>query len=97
MKKVASVVVVCFLFLGSCSLLFGPDPKPLPPSDSTLQARLLTGISIPASTVGSNGDLYLDTVAAILYVKNAGVWIYVAELLQGPQGDPGNTWITGDS
>ena len=64
------------------------------PSPGTVEAKLLTGTGAPSASAGANGDLYLETSGAVLYVKYNDAWANVATL-QGPAGLSGNTWLTG--
>ena len=38
---------------------------------------VLTGTGAPATTLGVNGNFYLDTTARTLYFKNAGAWVAI--------------------
>lgn len=51
---------------------------------------ILSGIGVPGTGLGRNGDYYMDTVAKILYgPKAGGVWGNGVNIVQGPQGAPG--------
>jgi integrin beta 8 len=94
--KVLIIAMLALLLVG-CPGLFGPKPgTPDNPDPGIIAARLLTGDGLPAPTLGNNGDLYLDQTLSILWVKNAGAWIKVADL-RGPPGEAGKTWLTGDT
>lgn len=49
----------------------------------------LQGAEDPASTLGNNGDTYLNTVSCDLFYKSNGAWAKVANIKgeQGPQGE----------
>lgn len=58
------------------------------------------GSGIPASSLGVNGDFYLNTANSDVYTKVSGVWVQVANLkgavgVAGPAGADGNTWYSG--
>ena len=55
--------------------------------DGTNGLSVLTGNGAPSSSVGVNGDSYVDTANFNYYVKNNGVWELIGNL-KGPQGDP---------
>lgn len=71
-----------------------PDPSGSPTpdvtDDSMLTAKWFTGEGAPASSLGEDGDLYLDTADSVVFVKMDGGWMNVAEL-KGPQGATGPT------
>lgn len=45
----------------------------------------------PSNSQGANGDLYLDTDNAVLYVKTSGQWVAAASL----RGPSGSGWLFG--
>ena len=49
----------------------------------------LTGNADPNSSVGQDGDLFLNTATGDYFRKSAGVWLFVGNL-QGPEGLPGS-------
>ncbi len=85
------ILILSLLVLGSCDGPIGYEPGG---EDIFLEARMISGKAAPSDTVGVDGDLYLDTDAAVLYVKTNGAWLSVADL-KGPPGENGNTWLTG--
>lgn len=57
---------------------------------------ILSGIGAPLSSVGNNGDFYIDTAAEVLYgPKSGGQWPGTGTSLVGPQGTPGATGAAG--
>jgi hypothetical protein len=48
------------------------------------------GTGVPVSTLGANGDYYLDDATGFVYSKTAGTWNQVATI-KGSQGIPGPT------
>ena len=74
-----------------------PTPPPTP------QNKWHWGNGIPPTTLGINGDFYLNTNNSYIYTKELGTWIELVCLQgatgpQGPQGLPGTagaTWHSG--
>jgi collagen triple helix repeat protein/fibronectin type III domain protein len=65
-----------------------PDPVPGPAGKNGTNGRsMFSGPDAPASTLGQNGDLYLNTATGDLYRKSTG-WQLVGNI-KGPKGDPG--------
>ena len=58
--------------------------------------KFLTGAGAPDASVGSDGDLFLDTVTASLYVKMSGAWSGIVTL-KGDAGADGAAWYTGST
>lgn len=63
-------------------------------------SKILSGTGVPAASVGSNGDYYLDPTNYLFYgPKASGAWP-VPINLKGPKGDPGTAnviysdWVT---
>ena len=62
------------------------------------------GTSAPSSSVGNNGDYYLNTATSDVYKKTSGTWAVVTNIkgatgatgATGPQGPPGATVIKYD-
>ena len=53
---------------------------------------ILNGTGAPASSLGNNGDFYIDTAADVLYgPKAGGTWPSTGVSLVGPQGPAGPT------
>ena len=93
MNKCAWLCIAALvLTLAACEGPLGGGPSD--PGGTYLAAKLLTGTGGPLSSLGSDGDLYLDTQEAVLYVKYSGAWSDVA-VLRGPAGSNGSTWSTG--
>jgi len=75
----------------------GPEGRPgadgqdgIDGQDGRDGSRILTGLGKPVSTLGADGDHYIDTNGAMLYgPKAAGAWPATGASLQGPKGDPG--------
>jgi hypothetical protein len=92
MKKIRRLISALFCSLiVACSNPASHNPNPSP---GTVEAKLLTGTGAPSASTGANGDLYLETTGAVLYVKYNDAWSNVATL-QGPAGLSGNSWLTG--
>ena len=51
--------------------------------------RWYNGLGLPGSTLGSNGDYYINFNTGDVYEKASGVWI-IAGNIQGPQGPAGS-------
>lgn len=75
-------------------------------ANGTNGATWFTGTTVPAGTLGSSGDLYLDTVTNDVYQKSAAGWAVIANLkgapgdagangANGANGSNGATWLTG--
>lgn len=60
----------------------------------TLNGKWFVGNSAPTSTLGVNGDLYLDSDTGIVYLKVNDGWTNVADI-SGPSGEDGSAWISG--
>ena len=86
------ILLVLILALASCQV-WGKLDNPTDPV-SAVQAKLITGGSGPNNSIGANGDLYMDTAAATMYVKINGAWTLVANL-KGDTGPEGATWLSG--
>ncbi len=54
----------------------------------------LTGTTTPASSLGSDGDMYLQSITGDVYRKASGTWSVVANI-RGPQGNPGTNGTNG--
>lgn len=57
-------------------------------------SSFLNGEGVPASTLGKDGDTYLDTKSYDLYVKESGAWVKKGNI-KGAQGEKGDTGATG--
>jgi len=57
-------------------------------------ATWLTGSGVPASGLGDDGDLYLDTATGDYYTKAAGSWSLTGNL-KGDKGDTGDGFTGG--
>jgi hypothetical protein len=51
-------------------------------------ASLLSGTTNPETTLGKNGDTYINTFTWDVYVKSGGNWTKVGNVM-GPKGDTG--------
>jgi hypothetical protein len=56
--------------------------------------KWVSGVGVPISGVGDNGDLYLDGLTGDVYIKTGGVWIYSYNI-KGPTGSTGAIGVTG--
>jgi len=58
----------------------------------------LTGEGTPASSLGKNGDLYLDTATSDYYIKKDGSWVKTGNLKgeDGEDGKPGENGKPGE-
>jgi hypothetical protein len=64
-------------------------------TDGTNGNTVLSGSGAPASSLGSNGDFYIDTDFYDLYgPKTSGGWGSPTSL-KGPKGDAGSPWTAG--
>lgn len=57
-------------------------------------ATWLSGTTVPASSLGNNGDFYLHTVTYDIYKKTSGAWAVIANI-KGVKGDTGNDGADG--
>ena len=65
-------------------------------ANGTNGKTILNGTTTPASTIGTNGDFYLDTATHTLYGPKAnGTWPTAGTSLVGPQGLKGANGATG--
>jgi len=55
---------------------------------------ILFGQGPPNSSVGQNGDTYVDTLGGNLYFKSNGLWVLQGNII-GPKGDMGDQGETG--
>lgn len=58
-------------------------------------SQILTGAGAPATGLGSDGDLYLDTASGDVYKKVSGSWGTAISNITGPQGEPGTDGAPG--
>lgn len=58
-------------------------------------ASVLNGTSDPASTLGKDGDTYINTITWDFYVKAGGNWVKVGNIM-GAKGDKGDKGDTGE-
>ncbi|MDP3179419.1 MAG: hypothetical protein Q8M76_16030, partial [Spirochaetaceae bacterium] len=65
-------IAALVLTLAACEGSFGGGPTDQGGTD--ISAKFLSGTGGPDPVQGSDGDLYLDTQGAILYVKSGGAW-----------------------
>ena len=68
-------------------------PQGLPGEKGSDGTSLLTGAGEPASTLGNDGDSYIDLSTWNYYLKTKGQWTLI-DNIKGPQGDPGEAAIT---
>ena len=57
-------------------------------------ATWLSGTTVPASSLGNNGDFYLHTATYDIYKKTSGAWAVIANI-KGGKGDTGNDGADG--
>lgn len=57
-------------------------------------SSLLTGTSDPTSSIGKNGDTYINTLTWDVFVKSGGSWTEVGNIL-GQKGQDGYSLLTG--
>ena len=57
-------------------------------------ASILTGTSDPTSSIGNNGDVYLNTTSYDIFKKSLGEWSLIGNI-KGAQGDQGPQGIQG--
>jgi hypothetical protein len=70
---------------GSWTIVYSPPAQPVRLSGNTT----LYGLSTPATTIGTDGDSYINTANGIFYQKSAGVWSQVFSMQSGPAGPAG--------
>ncbi|SNW62028.1 Collagen-like protein [Orpheovirus IHUMI-LCC2] len=58
--------------------------------------QILTGPGIPSSSIGNNGDQYIDTTTGDLYNKGPTSWVQVGNVF-GPPGESGSEILTGST
>ena len=58
-------------------------------------SQLLYGLGIPGSTIGADGDSYINTATGIFYLRTAGSWAQVFSMATGPQGPQGTAGTNG--
>jgi hypothetical protein len=89
-KSIYLFVLVAVLFATSCE-----DMSVLPGDDITdIDSKWFTGTDVPSSSLGQNGDLYLDTVSGHVWLKKDNIWTYITEVT-GPAGEDGQPGTTG--
>lgn len=77
----------------------GAGAQGLPGTNGTNGATWYEGSGAPASALGSNNDLYLNTENGDVYQKQSGAWAKVGNI-EGPSGINGTngaTWYEGSS
>ena len=90
------VLVVAFVVMACEEGLLPPTDGNTDPPDSTelVDVKWFVDVGAPDSTIGLDGDLYLDTDTGQIYLRTNGAWTSVANISgpegdQGPEGDPG--------
>ncbi|MDR7797041.1 collagen-like protein [Riemerella anatipestifer] len=58
-------------------------------------SSMLSGTGTPASSLGVNGDSYVDAATGTVYKKTSGTWTSTGQTLKGPQGVAGPAGATG--
>ncbi|MEI6873748.1 MAG: hypothetical protein WCL50_01315 [Spirochaetota bacterium] len=84
------LALVVATLLASCANPVQADTK----INNPFSGKFLTNTGAPASSLGANGDLYLDTASTTLYVKRNGAWGNIVAL-KGQDGANGATWLSG--
>lgn len=80
--------MVLALVLGACNLGSGGGES----TDTTqITAKWFIEKGAPSASQGSNGDLWFDTDAALVYVKTGGQWVAAASV----RGPAGSGWLFG--
>lgn len=59
-------------------------------------SHIYSGTGVPSSTLGSDGDLYINKTNGDYYLKQSGVWVKQGNLMgpPGPAGPPGSQILT---
>jgi hypothetical protein len=88
-SKSLKYAAICCVLLAALATLLAGCQSPIGGGGQTYAGtKFYTGTTAPASSLGSNGDLYLDTTAGMVYVNTSGTWTSIASL-KGAQGAPG--------
>ena len=85
MKKLISIILLCTVVL---TFFVGCGESNAP------AAAWLTGEGNPSIGIGNDGDMYLNSVTADVYKKEAGKWTLVCNI-RGEDGAPGAEGATG--
>ncbi len=64
-------------------------------TNGTNGLSFLSGNGVPTSTLGVNGDSYVDLTTGLTYINNAGTWNATGNSLIGPAGPTGSVGATG--
>ena len=56
-----------------------------------------SGSTTPSSSIGSQGDFYLNTTDGTLFKKQSSVWVSIANIMgkDGADGEDGSVWFSG--
>jgi Collagen triple helix repeat (20 copies) len=91
----ASTPQITWTLEGTSSVVAKPTSGP-DCSQTGTSNTILNGAGPPASSLGIDGDFYIDTAADALYgPKTGGVWPTTGVPLVGPTGPTGPTGLTG--
>ncbi len=103
----ATLSTACLLSLASCQGAQGPKGDQGTPgingingtdgkngTDGQDGKSVLSGKGVPASSLGSDGDSYIDTETFDFYVKASGVWAKEGNI-KGASGDKGDAGDSG--
>ena len=63
--------------------------------ESAPAKQWIVGTETPSTTIGNDGDMYIDTDDYILYQKLNGEWAIVMEDFGKGESSPANKWMTG--
>ncbi|MEI6874081.1 MAG: hypothetical protein WCL50_03015, partial [Spirochaetota bacterium] len=70
--------IIWFALIISSAIIFSSCTNPTQSGNDKINnpfsGRFLTDTGAPAASLGRDGDLYLDTATATLYVKRSGAW-----------------------
>ena len=108
----ATLSTACLFSLASCQGAQGPKGDQGDPGingtngtdgiNGTNGSSVLTGSGVPASSLGSDGDSYIDTDTFDFYSKKSGAWSKIGNIKgstgeQGSQGEQGEEGKKGTS
>ena len=102
---IATLSTACLLSLASCQGAQGPKGDQGEPgingtngtngTDGINGSSVLTGSGVPASSLGTDGDSYIDTDTFDFYSKKSGAWSKVGNI-KGSTGEQGTTGEQGE-
>jgi hypothetical protein len=83
-----SIFCVLMVLLFSCG---NPLQQPSDENAGILNSRWIVASGPPSDSLGSDGDLYLDSSTTMVYVKTDGTWTPITTL----RGSDGTGWLIG--